>query len=70
MMLDFILKIWICYSRLLVSRGTGDEPIATMRAARGVYVWGDRSEILARSANEGGLWDMCLWARRAPKMPA
>lgn len=60
----------ICYSRLLVSRGLGDEPPAAMRAARGVCVWGGWSEILARSAHEGGLRNMRLWARKAPKMPA
>lgn len=46
--------------RLLVSRGSGDEPQPAVCVTRGVCVWGGRCALLAGPADEDGLWDLCL----------
>lgn len=56
--------------RLLVSRGPGDEPQPAVCVTRGVCVWGGRCALLAGPADEGGLWDLYLWERKASELPA
>lgn len=60
----------LTHFRLLVSGGPSDELHATVCVTRGLYVWSGRCALLAGPADEGGLWNLCLWEGKASEMPA